>query len=74
MNGNENRAAFARILMAMIERDRHPSPAQMEILENVIPAELVPDYLDILLEKVIDDRFPSVSMLRRIMRVANSIQ
>jgi hypothetical protein len=60
--------------MAMIRRDRHPSPAQMEILENVIPAELVPDYLDILLEKVIDDRFPSVSMLRRIMRVANSIQ
>jgi hypothetical protein len=74
MNGIENRAAFARILMDMIERDRYPSPAQMDILENVIPAPLVPDYLNILVEKVMDDRFPSVPMLRRIMKVANSMR
>jgi hypothetical protein len=74
MNGIENRAAFARILMDMIERDRYPSTAQMEILENVIPAPLVPDYMNILLEKVMEDRFPSIPMLRRIMRVANSMQ
>jgi hypothetical protein len=74
MNGIENRAAFARILMDMIERDRFPSTAQMEILENVIPAPLVPAYLNILLEKVMEDRFPSIPMLRRIMRVASSIQ
>jgi hypothetical protein len=74
MNGIENRAAYARILMDMIERDRYPSPTQMEILENVIPAPLVPDYLNILLEKVMDDRFPSPSMLRRIMKVANSMR
>jgi hypothetical protein len=74
MNGIENRAAFARILMDMIERDRYPSPAQMDILENVIPAPLVPDYMNILLEKVMDDRFPSIPMLRRIMKVANSMR
>ena len=74
MNAIENRAAFAYILMEMVRRDRYPSPAQMEILENVIPAELVPDYLDILLDKVVDDRFPSIPMLRRIMKVASSMQ
>jgi hypothetical protein len=74
MNGIENRAAFARILMDMIERDRFPSPAQMDILENVIPAPLVPEYMNILLEKVMEDRFPSIPMLRRIMKAANSIR
>ena len=74
MNAIENRAAFAYILMEMIRRDRHPSPARMEILENVIPAELVPDYLDILLDKVVNDRFPSIPMFRRIMKVASSVQ
>ena len=74
MNAIENRAAFAYILMEMVRRDRYPSPAQMEILENVIPAELVPDYLDILLDKVVEDRFPSIPMLRRIMKVANAVQ
>jgi hypothetical protein len=74
MNGIENRAAFAHILMEMVRRDRYPSTAHMEIIENVIPRELVPDYLDVLLEKVMDDRFPSNSMLRRIMRVVNSMQ
>jgi hypothetical protein len=74
MNAIENRAAFTYILMEMVRRDRYPSPAQMEIIENVIPAELVPDYVDVLLEKVMDDRFPSIPMLRRIMRVVNSMQ
>ena len=74
MNGIENRAAFAQILMEMVRRDQHPSTAQMEIIENTIPAELVPAYLDILVEKVMDDRFPSIPMLRRIMRVVNSMQ
>jgi hypothetical protein len=74
MNGIENRAALAHILMEMVRRDRFPSVAQMDIIENVIPAELVPAYVDVLLEKVMDDRFPSIPMLRRIMRVVDSMQ
>jgi hypothetical protein len=74
MNGIENRAAFARILMDMIERDRFPSTAQMDILESVIPAPLVPEYMNILLEKVMEDRFPSIPMLRRVMKAAYSIR
>lgn len=45
----------------------------MSILEHVIPAELVDEYLDILLEKVGSESSPSVPMLRRIQRITESL-
>jgi hypothetical protein len=71
MNGIEDRAAFARILMDMVRNDRYPSSNVMDIIEAVVPPQLVPDYLDILVEKVANDRFPSIPMLRRIQRVVS---
>jgi hypothetical protein len=71
MNGIENRAAFAKILIDRVREDHYPSGAQMDIIEQVVPPQLVPDYLDALLEKVADDRWPSVPMLRRIQRVVS---
>jgi hypothetical protein len=73
MNGIENRAAFAKILIDRVREDRYPSGAQMDIIEQVVPAPLVPEYLDVLLEKVEEDRFPSIPMLRRIQRVVSSM-
>jgi hypothetical protein len=39
----------------------------------VIPREMVEDYLEILLEKVSQDSVPSIPMLQRISRVAQSL-
>jgi hypothetical protein len=71
MNGIEDRAAFARILMDRVQQERHPSNNMMDIIEAIVPPQLVPDYLDILIEKVANDRFPSIPMLRRIQRVVS---
>jgi hypothetical protein len=71
MNGIEDRAAFAKILMDKVSGDRYPSSNLMNIIEAVVPPQLVPDYLDILLEKVVNDRFPSIPLLRRIQRVVS---
>ena len=69
----EAQTALARILMERVRADRHPSVTQMTILEETIPPPLVEEYLEMLLEKMAQDRTPSVPMLRRIQRIAGQL-
>jgi hypothetical protein len=45
----------------------------MAILEETLPPELTREYLNVLLEKVLSDRVPSIHMLRRIQRIAATL-
>jgi len=45
----------------------------MEMLEQTLPPEMTREYLNVLLEKVISDKTPSIPMLRRIQRIAASL-
>ena len=65
--------ALSKVLLEQIRRDSHPSVTQMSILEQTIPPSLVPEYLNILLEKVWRDKAPSIPMLRRIQRVSEQL-
>jgi hypothetical protein len=60
----------ARILMNRIRNDRYPSYTEMGLLEAALPPELRDEYLDILLEKVMQDSRPSITMLRHIQQLA----
>jgi hypothetical protein len=71
--GDEARTALSRVLLERIRKDDHPSVAQMDILEETIPPQLVREYLSILLEKTLADRWPSIPMLRRISRAAQRL-
>jgi len=66
MNNVEARARFVLILMDKVRQDRHPSSTHMAMIEQTLPAQWIPDYLEILFEKVEDDPNPSVPMLNRI--------
>ena len=65
--------ALARLLLQKVREDRHPSFTQMNILEQTLPRSLYREYLVVLLEKVVSERWPSVSMLRRIQRFASQM-
>ncbi|HEY3725817.1 MAG TPA: hypothetical protein VGL51_01510 [Solirubrobacteraceae bacterium] len=69
----EAQTAFAGLLLDRIRRDKYPSMTQMQILEQVIPRPLVREYLNVLLEKVIVEKWPSVSMLQRIARITQHV-
>jgi len=69
----EAQTALSRILLEKIRRDKHPSYTQMTMLEQSLPASLHRDYLNILLQKVIEDDRPSITMLRRIQRIADQL-
>jgi hypothetical protein len=69
----EAQAALARVLMEHVRHDKHPSVTHMMLLEQIIPQSLLPEYIDILLEKVLTTRTPSIPMLQRIARVSQRL-
>ena len=73
MTRDEAQAAFVQLLLQRVRQDQYPSSTQMNLIEESIPQEMVPDYLEVLAEKVMGDAFPSIPMLRRMQRVAQSL-
>ena len=73
MTRREAQGWLANALMDKVRNDPYPSATQLSIIEEVIPREMVPDYLEILIDKVSQDSWPSIPMLRRISRVAESL-
>jgi hypothetical protein len=73
VNREKAQTAIARLLLEHIRRDNYPSATHMAMLEQTIPPDLLGEYLTVLLSKVVDDRWPSVPMLRRIQRITSSL-
>lgn len=69
----EAQTALANLLLSKIRQDKYPSGTQMDLLEQIIPRQLVRDYLNVLMEKVLMDNWPSNDMLRRLSRVVQAI-
>ena len=63
---------IADLLLQRIREDDYPSATQMQLLESIIPQSMVNDYLEVLLEKIQADTWPSIPMIQRIIRVAGS--
>jgi hypothetical protein len=69
----EARAVVAGMLLKRVKEDKYPSATEMSMIEEIIPPQLLPRYVDVLLEKIAEDSRPSISMLHRINRVINSM-
>jgi hypothetical protein len=73
MNNTEARAQFIRILLEKVRADQYPSTTHMDIIEQALPPQWIPEYLDVLYEKVVDENYPSVPMLNRIARMMEAV-
>jgi len=73
MDQREAQQAVARVLMEHIARDHHPSATQMNMLEQSLTPDMADDYLALLLDKVRRDTWPSLDLLRRAQRVADTM-
>ena len=69
----EAQTALANLLLQRIRQDRYPSVTQMDLLEQIIPRPLVRDYLNVLLEKLVTDNWPSIPTIRRLIRILGVI-
>ena len=73
MTRSEAQAQIVQVLLDKIRSDRYPSATQMSMVEEILPRHMVSDYLEILMEKASQDTMPSIPMLRRMQRVAESL-
>ena len=73
MTRSEAQAQIVQVLLDKIRSDRYPSATQMGIVEEMLPRDMVSDYLEILMEKASQDTLPSIPMVRRMQRVAESL-
>lgn len=73
MNQIEARAVMAGLLLNRVKQDRHPSSTELDMIEQVIPPQLLPRYVEVLLDRVAHESRPSISMLHRIRRVIDSM-
>jgi hypothetical protein len=71
--GEEARNAISRILIEKVRQDRYPSVTQMELIEQLMPPYLMRDYLNVLLEKVVLESRPSISLMHRISKIAQAL-
>lgn len=70
---SEYRAKFARALMEKVQADHYPSTTHMDMIEETLPDEWLPVYLEVLLQKIEEDQNPSISMLKRIAAVVERV-
>jgi hypothetical protein len=73
MTRDEAQGWLAKVLMEKVRNDNYPSATQLAIIEEVLPRDLVPDYLEVLMEKAAQDTVPSIPLLQRISRVAGTL-
>ncbi len=64
------RRELLKRLLDAIQQDPYPSITMMDMAEELLTEDEVPIYAGVLLEKIKDEQFPSVSMLGRIRDLA----
>jgi hypothetical protein len=73
MNRLEAQAVLAGLLLKRVREDRYPSATEMALIEEMLPPQLLPRYVDVLLEKIAQDDRPSITMIHRLRRVIRSL-
>jgi hypothetical protein len=64
------RQALLDELIGLIEKDTYPSSTFMDMVEELLTPDDLERYTEVLLDKVRDEQYPSVSMLARIRNLA----
>ena len=73
MPNNDSYDVRAEMLEALLQKvggDRFPSSTMLNWIEELLTPEDVPVYVELLLERVREENFPSIPMLARIKRLA----
>jgi hypothetical protein len=73
MNSLESRAVLAGLLLKKVRDDRYPSATQMDLIEQIIPPQLLDRYVEVLMDKLAQDDRPSIAMIHRVSRVIQSM-
>ena len=60
------RTALVSTLLQKIENDPYPSSTMLDMVEELLTPEEIPAYIVLLQDRLRQDRFPSIPMLKRL--------
>jgi hypothetical protein len=63
------RQLFA-VLYDKVSEDKYPSPTMLDVLERLMTPDDIETYAELLLSKIRDETYPSMSMVRRVIDLA----
>ena len=63
----QTRAALLDLLLSKVKEDTYPSATTLDLLEQILTPEELPAYAAVLMDKIAHDRFPSASMMKRLV-------
>lgn len=61
------RREMLRVLLGKAAQDEYPSATMLDMIEDMLTPDEVPAYAEMLMEKIRDDRFPSIPLMKRVM-------
>ena len=61
------RRELLRFLLDRVHGDRYPSVAMMDLIEELMGPDEAPVYAQVLMEKIRRERWPSLSLIRRVL-------
>jgi hypothetical protein len=73
MNRIESQAVLAGLLLKRVRDDKYPSATEMDLIEQILPPQLLPRYAEVLLDKVAQENHPSIPLIQRLQSVINRL-
>jgi hypothetical protein len=61
------RGELVELLLQKIASDRRPSATMMNLVEQLLAPDDVPVYVGVLMDKVKTEKYPSLSIIRRLI-------
>jgi hypothetical protein len=74
MTREEAQALYVQTLLDKVRADPYPSRQHLTLIEASIPQAMIPEYLEVLMEKAAQDRFPSNGLLSRMRHAAQTCE
>lgn len=69
-NHDDTRARIVDLMLGKVADDPFPSVAMMNMLEELLEPGEIPAYAAVLMQKIGDEAYPSLSMVARLATVA----
>ncbi len=60
------RRALLDVLMAKVEEENYPSSTMLDMIESLLTDDEMPRYVELLVERIHADRFPSIPLIQRV--------
>ena len=68
---DDARAMLVETLLQKVSEDRFPSTTHLDLIEQLLTEEEYPAYVQFLQGRLRDERFPSPSMLKRLVNLVS---